>query len=144
MDYSLYEMIITKRLIYFLVLGVAVIIIGIFAMIYIRKNMQQDRVIFLILTFLCSAIIIGSITLTSRVAISSIHDIKNQAYIFWYGEFVVERDVETRSGTCTLYLIDKDLKLEVDAYLLEPGNYEGMVVYGEKTEIVLEIKQNTP
>ena len=141
MDYSLYEKVITKRLIYFSIIGCIVVILSICAIIYVVKNMRGQKVLFYILNILSVGALIGSIVLVSVVASSSIHDISKKAYIVWKGEFIVGEDVETRSGTCTLYLPDKHgLKLETDAYLLEPGKYTGQVVYGEKTKIVLDIQ----
>ncbi len=142
MDLALYENIIMKRLAYFVTIGILVICLAVFAMIYVIKKMrQQDKALFFALIILCIALIIGSIILIGKVLFESIYDVSNQAYVVWDGEFIVGTDVENRSGTCSLYLPDENgIKLETDAYELKSGKYIGQVIYGEKTKIVLEIK----
>ena len=139
MDFSVYEGIITKRLIYFCIVDFIALVLSIICIIYLFKKMRDQKVYFWILLFLSCSVIIGSVILTGNVAAASIHDITKQAYIVKEGEFKIDNDVETRSGTCSLILSD-GTKLETDAYDFSTGIYVGRVVYGEKTRLVLEIE----
>lgn len=139
MDFSAYEHIITKRLIYFCVFGFIALALSIICIIYLFKTMRNQKVCFWILSFLSCLVIIGSVILTGNVAAASIHDITKQAYITNEGEFEIDNDVDTRSGTCSLILSD-GTRLETDAYDFSTGVYVGRVVYGEKTKVVLEVE----
>lgn len=142
MNLQLFEKIILKRAIYFSIVCVIVLIISILALKYIFKNMRQEKGLFYILNILCIVAVVGSLVLGGRTIYSSIYDIKNKAYINYCGNFIVTNDVENRSGTCSLYLPDKNgLHLETDAYLIDPGEYHGKIIYGEKTKIVLSISE---
>ena len=138
MDYSAYEKAITCRMTYFIIIGAVVFIGGIICIIYMCRNIRSEKIKFSILLALACFAVVGSGILTGDVVYSSVYDIKNQAYCTYEGQFRVDTDVETRSGTCTLYLGD-GTKLETDAYILSAGEHEGRVVYGLKTKIVLDI-----
>ncbi len=138
MDYSAYEKAITGRMTYFIIIGAVVFIVGIICIIYMCRNIRSEKIKFAVLLALACFAVVGSGILTGDVVYSSVYDIKNQAYCTYEGQFRVDTDVETRSGTCTLYLGD-GTKLETDAYILSEGDHEGRVVYGLKTKIVLDI-----
>lgn len=141
MSFQLYEKIIMKRAVYFTIVCVIVLIISILALKYILNNMQKEKVLFYILNILCIVAVVGSFVLGGHTIYTSIYDMKNKAYINYCGDFIVANDVENRSGTCSLYLPDKNgLHLETDAYLINSGEYTGVVIYGEKTKVVLEVK----
>lgn len=139
MDYSLYENIITKKLIYYSTLSVIAMIFSIVCLIYLVKKMRDEKALFCFLMILLCFSIVGSVVLGGKTIYSSIYDIKNQAYICYEGEFLIDTDVETRNGTCTTRLGD-GTKLETDAYQYLAGTYTGKVIYGEKTKIVLDIQ----
>ena len=143
MNFQLFEKILLKRAIYFSIICVIILIISILALKYIFKNMQQEKVLFYILNILCIIAAVGSLVLGGRTIYSSIYDIKNKAYINYCGNFIISNDVENRSGTCSLYLPDKNgLHLETDAYLIDSGEYVGVIIYGEKTKVVLDVETN--
>ena len=145
MDYSNFEKIIIKRTSYFAIGLFFLIIVCIFALIYINKNMIEEKIMRMVLNVLCCILIIGSLVLGSKLVLDSAYDIKNKAYITYIGNFIVDNDVETKNGTCTLYIPDNnELKLEMDAYELDAGEYHGELIYSRKTKVVLfvEVSQN--
>lgn len=140
-EYSLFEKIIIKRSIFFVIGCLIVLIVATLAMRYMFKNMRGERVLFYVLVVLCSVAIIFSVVLSSNILYNSIYDIKNKAYIVYNGEFQFGNTVENYSGSGFLYIPNENgIKLETDAYALEPGNYNGKIVYGEKTRVVLKIE----
>ena len=142
MDYLVFEKLIAKRATYILICCLIVAIICICGMIFSLRNIKHDKPMHILLILLCTSAIIGSFVLGSNVLYKSIYDIKNHAYVTYEGDFIVESDIETRSGTCTLYIPYKEgIKLETDAHILDPGEYHGKIIYGEKTKIVLSISE---
>lgn len=140
MNYEVFESIIDRRMSYFVIGGSIVIGLAIICLIYLFKNMRQQKAEFFLLVFLCIGVIIGDCILVGRVIWESNYDTSNCAYVEYTGEFIVDTNIETRSGTCSLYIPNKDgVKLETDAYILDSGTHFGTIVYGEKTKIVLSI-----
>ncbi len=139
MDHSAYEKAIEGRMAYFIIIGAVVFIVGIISIIYMCRNMRGEKIYFAVLLTLACFAVVGSAVLVGSVVYSSLYDINNQAFVIYEGQFKVDTDVETRSGTCSLYLED-GTKLETDAYLLSAGIHEGRIVYGLKTKIVLDVE----
>lgn len=141
MDYSSFEKIIMKRACCFAIICSVVLIVSLLAICYIFKRIKGDKPMFFALLSLCVLTTVGSCVLGGNVVYSSAHDINNQAYIVYEGVFKVERDLEVVSGTCTMIFHDKEkTSLEMDAYVLDPGEYTGKIIYGEKTKIVLDVQ----
>lgn len=141
MDYSLFEKIIMKQACCFVIIGAILLIASLFAIYYIFKKMRCDKPMLYTLLSLCVIVIVGDCILCGNVVYSSLYDIKNQAYIVYDGVFSIGKYVED-DWNCSLILNDeKKTKLEIDAYILESGEYTGKVVYGEKTKIVFDIER---
>lgn len=139
MDFSAYESIITKRLLYFWIIGFIALILSIISIVYLIRNMRNQKLLFWILMVLSFSVVIGMTILVENITVDSIYDITNQAYRVQEGKFQICNDIETRSGSCSLILPD-GTKLETDAYDFEAGFYIGRVVYGEKSKVALDVK----
>ena len=140
MDFSLYEKIIFKQTLSSLIIGLVVLILAVFSLIYIFKNMRDEKLYFCLLCILCIIAIVGTIVLGGHTIYAAVYDVKNQAYVSYQGNFIFDDDIDSRNGVCSLYIPDKSgLLLETEAYLLEAGKYTGEVVYGEKTKVTLRI-----
>ena len=146
MDIAMYEQILMRRIVLFSILCIVVIIVSVGAILWNRhdskcakKTDETDKAPGLEFTtyfiyFLCVGIILGSVVLGTITVSECVYDIKNKAYVVWNGEFTVGGK---SSGNSIWYLPDeKGIKLEGDN--LAKGQYTGMVIYGEKSIIVLE------
>lgn len=138
-DYALYEKIIIKDTIYSVVICMLVVIASIIAIIYSHKHFKDEKIFNIIITTVAIGCIIGGSILGIRSAITSVHDISMRAYIRYDGVYIVDKNVETRSGSGKIYLQDQNKTLlTVDGYALSAGEHKGYVIYSEKTKIALE------
>ena len=74
-------------------------------------------------------------------------DIKNESYTVYNGEFVQINDnhrFTQYQNTCTTRLEPEDIRLRSTGYLIDDGTYVGTVIYTERSEIVVEIKDVVP
>ena len=113
MDFSAYESIITKRLLYFWIIGFIALILSIISIVYLIRNMRNQKLLFWILMVLSFSVVIGMTILVENITVDSIYDITNQAYRVQEGKFQICNDIETRSGSCSLILPDgtREIKL---------------------------------
>ena len=59
MDFSAYESIITKRLLYFWIIGFIALILSIISIVYLIRNMRNQKLLFWILMVLSFSVVIG-------------------------------------------------------------------------------------
>ena len=71
-----------------------------------------------------------------------IHDIKNESYISYKGEFSQNNDGYTLDTKTTT--LANGLRLKSRSSLIENGNYVGVVVYTERSEIAVEVQEVEP
>lgn len=89
--------------------------------------------------YACVLLLFVSVFLCAKHIWKCNYDIQNKAYIVWSGEFTV-----INSGrSCYIYLPNENgVQVEVfDMY--EDGVYNGTVVYGEKTKVVVDCTVET-
>lgn len=140
MNYSVFEKILTNRVIGYGFISTIAFLVGLIGVIYSFKNMREEKVEFYTVNFLCIGLIIGSFVFFNACASELMYDIKNQAYIVWNGEFTVDK--HQSSGDVFIYIPDENgIKLESGDWP-EAGKHTGTVIYGEKSKVVLDIKIN--
>lgn len=140
MDNSLYDKIIMHYLFAWLIIGGLIIIVASGCLIYLIKRWDaDDRFTCWTLLTLAAGVIIGTIILVGDTVVEASHDLKNHAYIVCEGEFSVIDDAQTPSKGCTFILSDGK-RLDSTLYVLHPGEYKGRIVYGEKTEKILDFQ----
>ncbi len=85
----------------------------------------------------CAVICVFQVKNVSDVVL----DIKNESYIVYQGEFTQDNGgYSTRFRTQTTRLMPEDIRLKSRSSLIDSGDYVGTVVYTERSEIALEIK----
>lgn len=148
MDYTQYEEILTNHM---LVFGIdfAVIACILITTLFVRtKDLWQrkkdsseatEKRNLQLRDYACVLLLCVSVFLCARHIWKCNYDIQNKAYIVWSGEFTV-----INSGrSCYIYLPNENgVQVEVfDMY--EDGVYNGTVIYGEKTIVVVDCAVET-
>lgn len=146
MNYSAYEQELTRLMIVYAVeFGALVIALALIFWRRTRKiwkseetGAQNQKQKMRFGDYLCLILMVSSLMLGLNTIWKYQHDIQNQAYIAWEGTFTVEDG----GRVSYWYLPDKSgVELQGDTALPE-GRYNGTVIYGEKTKIVLDYFAN--
>lgn len=118
--------------------GVLLLTISIFCLVYLLKN-RDDKAFLIIGLVLTIGVIVGTIILVGDTVSDAIYDVRNHAYIMVEGEFEVVDDEKTPSRACSIILPD-GTRLDTNVHVMEDGKYSGYVVYAERTKKVLCVK----
>lgn len=140
MHNSLYDKTIVQYLSAWLIIGSIIIIVASICLIYlIRRWGEDDRFMFWTLLVLIVSVMVGTFVLVGDTVLEATYDLKNHAYVVCEGGFSVIDDTQTPSGGCT-FILGNGKRLDSTLYVLYPGEYKGRIVYGEKTEKILEFQ----
>lgn len=143
MDYTAYDSALLYRLIFIIGVSAIILVVAIAGLVYLIKHFPKrddgldDKLTYWALLTMGGAAIIGVLVFVTVTAPPFIHDIQHDAYIISEGYFDVVYDKQTPSKQCSIILED-GTRLET-GNTLEAGTHYGRVVYGEKTEYVIEI-----
>ena len=159
MENALYDEILIKRIVLFSIVGILIIITGVVCIFYGFKKMYSEKneffmekSEFFIVTILCAVAVVGSLILTITVVVPSVCDIQNQSYITYNGIFVMDESYERKKNEYSILLLDtQELSVVVTRSIIKskesnvsaPGNYNGTIVYAEKSKYVVAIQNVT-
>ena len=152
MENALYDEILIKRIVLFSIVGILIIITGVVCIFYGFKKMYSEKNEFFIVTILCAVAVVGSLILTITVVVPSVCDIQNQSYITYNGIFVMDESYERKKNEYSILLLDtQELSVVVTRSIIKskesnvsaPGNYNGTIVYAEKSKYVVAIQNVT-
>lgn len=141
-DYSSYESIIKGENIPFIILmSVFFLVLSVLFFWTRRSDLFQkkdadDREARYVITVTLLAVMCGILIWIGITGYKTVYDIQKQAYVIYEGAFTVEK----RKDQTDVILKDADQTvLDLNDWYLADGEYRGRIIYGEKTEIVVEI-----
>lgn len=140
MEYSQYDKPLMTSLIIWVVAGILVISVAVGCTIYLVKNRhEEEKFMFITLLILIVGAVIGTGVLFVNVIPDIAYDLNNHAYVVVEGNFHVVYDNKTPSKGCSL-ILSNNKRLETTLYVFSQGEYTGRIVYGERTETVLDVQ----
>lgn len=143
MNNTKFDQLLWKDMIFYIVIGVVILGVISVCLLYICKHMrqelQEDKGAFFALISICVVVLIGSTIFCGKCIGDDLHDIREQSYISYTGEFEIASGYARISATTVLLLPSENMRLSISAYHYQPGSYYGSIVYSEKSKIVLQV-----
>ena len=139
MNYEIFEVILTKRIVVTIIVCVVAMIFGVCFTIYsIRtRRTHNDYPLFLIM----SLIVIGCAIILGSHIYAYAYDIINQAYIVYEGDYL-RPDIDHRTHTLYIYENGDEINLEIpETMVTRDARYSGKakIIYAQKSKLVLDI-----
>lgn len=138
MNYEVYDRLLQNRFVWSSIFAIFGILLSLLEFRIFKKSGDRTHFIVAIVLIVLSAVLI-------YFAVSCLHDMTNNSYIVYEGDFLVGNHAVNDKSSPLIYLPDKNgIKLEVSEgkyykHVSEAGKFTGKLVYAEKSKYVVDI-----
>lgn len=129
-DFEAYAGILTKSCCIMVIICMLIVVISVIIYPFAKKQFEKSK--HKMIAIVCSIFILGATIIGAHTIYTTVSDISNQNYVVYTGTFTYENR--------KLHIVSEDGKkktLSVAAYTIPDGTHEGIVIFGENTEIVV-------
>lgn len=132
-SFEAYDAILTRHCWTMVLIGL-VAIVAIVALYFGMRKISDSKKERTGLAVILGVLLLGVLIFETYTICTTVHDVQNDAYVVYEGMYETGKDAK-------VYITDADGKRKTlsDAfYSLPDGTHRGRIVYGEKTEIVVD------